>query len=151
MEETQNFRVQFLHTTSHNYLILLNCLSNPSSGRPKSGRFCGCYLAFLATSSAANGSTCRSHRRFRRIFLPIAVTQVISWDVKEMPAERVLIDLFPNWHGEFFLLFAFHPSRRCRQCILQHYLGSVKVSGPLVGTSIVSSSRTNAQSKGVPL
>jgi hypothetical protein len=40
------------------------------------------------------------------------VTQVISWGVKEMLADRVLIDLFPDWHGELFPLFAFHPSRK---------------------------------------
>jgi DNA-binding transcriptional LysR family regulator len=27
-------------------------------------------------------------------------------------ADGVLIDLFPDWHGELFPLFAFHPSRK---------------------------------------
>jgi len=40
------------------------------------------------------------------------VTQVISWGVKEMLADNVLVDLFPDWHGELFPLFAFHPSRK---------------------------------------
>ena len=29
-----------------------------------------------------------------------------------MLASGVLIDLFPDWHGERFPLFAFHPSRK---------------------------------------
>jgi DNA-binding transcriptional LysR family regulator len=40
------------------------------------------------------------------------VTQVISWGVGDLLAEGVLIDLFPDWHGELFPLFAFHPSRK---------------------------------------
>lgn len=33
IEEKQNLRVQFLHTSSHNYLILFISLPHPSSGR----------------------------------------------------------------------------------------------------------------------
>ncbi|TPM96572.1 LysR family transcriptional regulator [Mesorhizobium sp. B2-1-3A] len=40
------------------------------------------------------------------------VTQVISWGVGDLLAEGALIDLFPDWHGELFPLFAFHPSRK---------------------------------------
>lgn len=40
------------------------------------------------------------------------VTQVISWGVRELLADGALIDLFPDWHGELFPLFAFHPSRK---------------------------------------
>jgi hypothetical protein len=49
-EEKQNFRVRFLHTTSRNHLIIFIYLSHPSWVRPKSGRFCSCYLAFVVTS-----------------------------------------------------------------------------------------------------
>jgi DNA-binding transcriptional LysR family regulator len=40
------------------------------------------------------------------------VGQVIGWGVVHLLAEGALIDLFPDWHGERFPLFAFHPSRK---------------------------------------
>ncbi len=40
------------------------------------------------------------------------VAQIIGWSVGQLLTEGVLIDLFPEWHGERFPLFAFHPSRK---------------------------------------
>src|SRR5580692_8478826 len=40
------------------------------------------------------------------------IAQIIGWGVKELLASGALIDLFPDWHGEQFPLFAFHPSRK---------------------------------------
>jgi DNA-binding transcriptional LysR family regulator len=40
------------------------------------------------------------------------VAQIIGWGIKELLASGALIDLFPDWHGERFPLFAFHPSRK---------------------------------------
>ena len=40
------------------------------------------------------------------------VAQIIGWGVGELLAEGALVDLFPDWHGERFPLFAFHPSRK---------------------------------------
>ena len=40
------------------------------------------------------------------------VAQIIGWGVGQLLAEGTLIDLFPDWHGERFPLFAFHPSRK---------------------------------------
>jgi len=40
------------------------------------------------------------------------VAQVIGWGVTELLASGALVDLFPDWHGERFPLFAFHPSRK---------------------------------------
>ena len=40
------------------------------------------------------------------------IAQVVGWGLKELLASNVLIDLFPDWHGEHFPLFAFHPSRK---------------------------------------
>jgi DNA-binding transcriptional LysR family regulator len=40
------------------------------------------------------------------------VAQIIGWSLKETLASGALIDLFPDWHGERFPLFAFHPSRK---------------------------------------
>ena len=39
------------------------------------------------------------------------VAQIIGWGVGQLLTEGVLVDLFPDWHGERFPLFAFHPSR----------------------------------------
>src|SRR5580700_9347988 len=40
------------------------------------------------------------------------IAQIIGWSLKESLARGALIDLFPDWHGERFPLFAFHPSRK---------------------------------------
>jgi DNA-binding transcriptional LysR family regulator len=40
------------------------------------------------------------------------IAQVIGWGAKELLASGVLMDLFPDWHGEHFPLFALHPSRK---------------------------------------
>jgi len=40
------------------------------------------------------------------------IAQVIGWGVGQMLADGRLIDLFPDWHGERFPIFAFHPSRK---------------------------------------
>ncbi len=45
-------------------------------------------------------------------FAGTGIAQVIGWGVVPALARGALIDLFPDWHGERFPLFAFHPSRR---------------------------------------
>ncbi len=40
------------------------------------------------------------------------IAQLIGWGVRDKLATGDLIDLFPDWHGECFSLFAFHPSRK---------------------------------------
>lgn len=40
------------------------------------------------------------------------IGQVIGWGVRDALASGALVDLFPDWNGERFPLFAFHPSRR---------------------------------------
>ena len=40
------------------------------------------------------------------------IGQIIGWGIKELLASGALLDLFPDWHGERFPLFAFHPSRK---------------------------------------
>jgi DNA-binding transcriptional LysR family regulator len=40
------------------------------------------------------------------------IGQIIGWGITELLASGALIDLFPDWHGERFPLFAFHPSRK---------------------------------------
>ena len=40
------------------------------------------------------------------------IAQIIGWGIKDLLARGALVDLFPDWHGERFPLFAFHPSRK---------------------------------------
>jgi DNA-binding transcriptional LysR family regulator len=40
------------------------------------------------------------------------IAQVIGWGVGPALVRGTLVDLFPDWHGERFPLFAFHPSRK---------------------------------------
>ncbi|MBN8954784.1 LysR family transcriptional regulator [Rhizobium sp. 60-20] len=40
------------------------------------------------------------------------IAQVIGWGVGTWLQQGELIDLFPDWHGERFPLFAYHPSRK---------------------------------------
>ncbi|MCK0208673.1 LysR family transcriptional regulator [Starkeya koreensis] len=40
------------------------------------------------------------------------IAQVIGWGVGAQLAAGELIDLFPDWHGERFPLYAYHPSRQ---------------------------------------
>jgi DNA-binding transcriptional LysR family regulator len=39
------------------------------------------------------------------------IAQIIGWGFGALLERGKLVDLFPNWHGERFPLFAFHPSR----------------------------------------
>jgi DNA-binding transcriptional LysR family regulator len=40
------------------------------------------------------------------------IAQVIAWGVGELLEKGDLVDIFPEWHGEMFPLFAYHPSRK---------------------------------------
>jgi DNA-binding transcriptional LysR family regulator len=40
------------------------------------------------------------------------IAQVIAWGVGALLEKGDLVDLFPEWHGEMFPLFAYHPSRK---------------------------------------
>jgi DNA-binding transcriptional LysR family regulator len=40
------------------------------------------------------------------------IAQIIGWGIKDLLGSGALVDLFPDWHGERFPLFAFHPSRQ---------------------------------------
>lgn len=40
------------------------------------------------------------------------VAQIIGWGIGDLLVSGQLVDLFPDWHGERFPLFAYHPSRK---------------------------------------
>jgi DNA-binding transcriptional LysR family regulator len=40
------------------------------------------------------------------------IAQIIGWGIGSLLTSGELVDLFPDWHGERFPLFAFHPSRK---------------------------------------
>lgn len=40
------------------------------------------------------------------------IAQVIGWGVGSLLSAGRLVDLFPDWHGERFPLYAYHPSRQ---------------------------------------
>jgi DNA-binding transcriptional LysR family regulator len=40
------------------------------------------------------------------------IGKLIGWGVKQQLETGTLIDLFPEWHGPIFPLYAFHPSRK---------------------------------------
>ena len=40
------------------------------------------------------------------------IAQIIGWGIGSLLSSGELVDLFPDWHGERFPLFAFHPSRK---------------------------------------
>ena len=48
----------------------------------------------------------------RGIAAGTGIAQVIGWGVGDLLESDELIDLFPDWHGERFPLFAIHPSRK---------------------------------------
>jgi DNA-binding transcriptional LysR family regulator len=45
-------------------------------------------------------------------FAGTGIAQVVGWSLGPALARGALVDLFPDWHGERFPLFAFHPSRK---------------------------------------
>ena len=51
------------------------------------------------------------------------IAQVIGWGAKELLASGALMDLFPDWHGEQFPLFAFHPSRKHPPAKVRAFVG----------------------------
>jgi DNA-binding transcriptional LysR family regulator len=51
------------------------------------------------------------------------IAQIIGWGLNESLASGALIDLFPDWHGEHFPLFAFHPSRKHPPAKVRAFVG----------------------------
>ena len=84
---------------------------DPYTGRPFGWEFVrGKETIEVATSGPLTFTDPKS--MLEECLAGTGVAQIIGWGIKEMLARGALIDLFPDWHGERFPLFAFHPSRK---------------------------------------
>ena len=84
---------------------------DPYTGRPFDWEFIrGKETIEVATSGPLTFTDPKS--MLEECVVGTGIAQIIGWGVKELLASGALIDLFPDWHGERFPLFAFHPSRK---------------------------------------
>ena len=93
-------------------LIHHRCLQfvDPYTGRPFDWEFIRKKEAIeVATSGPLTFTDPKS--MLEECVAGTGIAQIIGWGIKELLATGKLIDLFPDWHGERFPLFAFHPSR----------------------------------------
>lgn len=51
------------------------------------------------------------------------IAQVIGWGAAARLSSGALIDLFPDWHGERFPLYAYHPSRQHPPAKVRAFIG----------------------------
>jgi DNA-binding transcriptional LysR family regulator len=51
------------------------------------------------------------------------IAQVLALSVEPLVANGTLVDLFPDWPGETFPLFAIRPSRRLAPAKVEAFLG----------------------------
>jgi DNA-binding transcriptional LysR family regulator len=94
-------------------LVRHRCLQfvDPHSGRPFDWEFIrGKEIIAVPTTGPLTFSEPQS--MLQECVAGTGIAQVIGWSIKELLASGALIDLFPDWHGERFPLFAFHPSRK---------------------------------------
>lgn len=84
---------------------------DPYSGRPFDWEFVGDVETIeVPTSGPLTFTDPKS--MLEECVAGTGIAQVIGWGVGGLLASGDLIDLFPDWHGERFPLFAFHPSRK---------------------------------------
>ena len=94
-------------------LVHHRCLQfiDPHTGRPFDWEFVrGDEVLGVATSGPLTFSDPKT--MLDECVAGSGVAQVIGWGVAELLAGGRLVDLFPQWHGERFPLFAYHPSRK---------------------------------------
>lgn len=94
-------------------LVRHRCLQfiDPHTGRPFDWEFVrGDEVLEVATSGPLTFSDPKT--MLDECVAGSGVAQVIGWGVVELLAGGQLVDLFPEWHGERFPLFAYHPSRK---------------------------------------
>lgn len=93
--------------TTHRCLQFLD----PYTGRPFDWEFVrGGETIEVATSGPLTFTDPKS--MLEECVAGTGIAQVIGWGVGQLLAKGELIDLFQDWHGERFPLFAFHPSRK---------------------------------------
>ena len=94
-------------------LVRHRCLQfiDPHTGRPFDWEFVrGEEILGVATSGPLTFSDPKT--MLDECVAGSGVAQVIGWGVVDLLAQGRLVDLFPEWHGERFPLFAYHPSRQ---------------------------------------
>jgi DNA-binding transcriptional LysR family regulator len=104
-------------------LVRHRCLQfiDPHTGRPFDWEFVrGDEVVEVATSGPLTFSDPKT--MLDECVAGSGVAQVIGWGVVELLAGGRLIDLFPQWHGERFPLFAYHPSRRHTPAKVQAFI-----------------------------
>jgi DNA-binding transcriptional LysR family regulator len=84
---------------------------DPYTGRPFEWEFIrGRKTVAVATSGPLTFTDPKS--MLQECVAGSGVAQIIGWGVGQLLSDGVLVDIFPDWHGERFPLFAFHPSRK---------------------------------------
>jgi DNA-binding transcriptional LysR family regulator len=84
---------------------------NPYTGRPFEWEFVrGNKSVGVPTSGPLTFTDPKS--MLQECIAGTGVAQIIGWGAARLLSERILVDIFPEWHGERFPLFAFHPSRK---------------------------------------
>ena len=94
-------------------LVRHRCLQfiDPHTGRPFDWEFVrGEEVQGVATSGPLTFSDPKT--MLDECVAGSGVAQVIGWGVAQLLDSGQLVDLFPEWHGERFPLFAYHPSRK---------------------------------------
>ncbi|CAO3426704.1 LysR family transcriptional regulator [Azospirillum endophyticum] len=84
---------------------------DPSSGRPFGWEFIrGAEAIEVPTTGPLTFTDPKS--LLEECLAGTGIAQVIGWGVGARLTSGALIDLFPDWHGERFPLFVYHPSRQ---------------------------------------
>lgn len=92
--------------TRHRCLQFLD----PASGRPFGWTFIrGDEAIDVPTSGPLTFTDPKS--MLEECLAGTGIAQVIGWGVGSRLSSGDLVDLFPDWHGERFPLYAYHPSR----------------------------------------
>ncbi|MFS2012001.1 LysR family transcriptional regulator [Azospirillum sp. CT11-132] len=84
---------------------------DPSSGRPFDWEFIrGAEAIEVPTTGPLTFTDPKS--LLEECLAGTGIARVIGWGVGARLTSGALIDLFPDWHGERFPLFVYHPSRQ---------------------------------------
>ena len=96
-----------LDLTAHRCLQFLD----PHTGRPFDWEFIS-RKQTIAVETAGPLTFTDPKSMLEECIAGTGIAQVIGWGVGELLERGELVDLFPDWHGEMFPLYAFHPSRK---------------------------------------